>query len=103
LVPPRIVSSMRHKLAQIARNAQIPDGVMGTGIVNIPMSMVMGSDSNGLLYNMEEQGGYGVNGAGAYPDIPGYALSEFNPDSLDWAAMDWGLEGAYPGTFDPQL
>jgi len=97
LMPPRIVSSIRHTVAQIAQNAQIadtqqPNGVMGMGIDNFPMSMPMG-----LLHNMGGQGGYGVIGPGVYPNIPGQAPSDVDVNHLDWAAMVWGFGGAYPG------
>jgi hypothetical protein len=108
LMPPRIVSSIRHKVAQIAQNAQNtdtqqPNGVMGMGINNFPMSMPMGSGSHGLLYNMGGQGGYGVIGPGVYPNMPGQSPLDVDVNHLDWAAMDWGLGGVYPGVWDAEL
>ena len=102
LMPPRIVSSIRHRVAQIAQNAQIadtqqPNGATDMGIDNFPMSMPMGSGSHGLLYNMGEQGGYEVIGPGVYPNMPGQAPLDVDVNHLDWAAMDWGFGGAYPG------
>lgn len=101
LMPPRIVSYIRHRVAQIAQNPQIadtqqPNGVMGMGIDNFPMSMPMDSGSHGLLYNIGGQGGYGVIGPGVYPNMSGQAPLDVDVNHLDWAAMDWGFGGVDP-------
>jgi hypothetical protein len=108
LMPPRIASSIRHRLAQIAQNAQIadiptPKDVMGMGIDNFPMLLPMGFGSPGLLYNMGGQDGYGETGPGVYPSIPGQAPPDVDVNQLDWAAMDWGFGGVYPGVWDAEL
>jgi hypothetical protein len=108
MMPPRIVSSIRHRVARIAQNSQIadtqqPNGIMGIGIDNFPMSMPMGSDSQGLLYNVEGQGGYGEIGPGVYPNMPGQAPLNVDVNHIDWAAMDWGFGGVYPGVWDAAL
>lgn len=108
LMPPKIVSSIRHRVAQIAQNAQIadaqqPNGVMGIGMNNFPVSMAMGSGSHGLLNNMGGQGGYGVNEPGVYSNMPAQALLDVDVNNLDWAAMDWGFEGVHPGVWDAGL
>jgi hypothetical protein len=105
LMPPRIVSSIRHAVAQIAQNAQIADTQKPTGfggIDNFPMSMPMGSGSNDLVYNIGGQGGYGLTGPGIYPDIPALAPLDVDPNYLDWAAMDWGFGGVDPGMWDAE-
>lgn len=106
LMPARIVLSIRDRVARIAQNAQIadteqPNGVMGIGIENFPMPM--GSDSQGLLYNVGGQGEYGVIGPGVYPNMPGQAPLNVDANHIDWAAMDWGFGGIHPGVWDAAL
>jgi hypothetical protein len=108
LMPPRIVSSIRHRVAQMAQNIQIadtqqPNGVAGMGIDNFLMSVPIDSGSHGLMYNMEGQGGYGVTGPGVYPNMPRQAPLNIDVNHLDWAAMDCGFEGVYPGVWDAEL
>jgi hypothetical protein len=105
-MPARIVLSIRDRVARIAQNAQIadteqPNGVMGIGIENFPMPM--GSDSQGLLYNVGGQGEYGVIGPGEYPNMPGQAPLNVDANHIDWAAMDWGFGGIHPGVWDAAL
>lgn len=100
MMPPRIVSTIRNKMSQIAQNAQVtgiqqPENGLDKSIDNFPMLMPMGSDSLGLLYDMEGQGGYGVIGPGVYPNIPGQSPLDVDMNHLDWSALDWGFEGAY--------
>lgn len=111
LKSPRIVSAIRHRVAQITQNAQIadaqqPNSVMGMSVDNFPMSMPMGSGSHGLLYNVGGQGGgYGVIGLGpgAYRNMPGQAPLDDDMNHLNWAAMDWNFGGAYPGVWNAEL
>jgi hypothetical protein len=105
LMPPRIVSSIRHAVAQIAQNAQIPDTQKPTGfggIDNFPMSMPMGPGSNDLVYNIGGQGGYGPTGPGVYPNMPALAPLDVDVNYLDWTAMDWGFGGVDPGMWDAE-
>lgn len=90
------------------QNAQVtdtqqPNGVMGLGPDNLPMSMPIGFRSHDLLFNSGGQGGYEVIGSGLYPNVPGHAPLDVEMDHLDWAAMDWGFEGVYPGVWDAEL
>ena len=73
LIEPRMVSSIRHRMSQVAQNTQISDirnAVKSMDIDNVQMSMPMDTGSDDFLYNM---GGYGVNGLEVYPDMPGQA------------------------------
>jgi hypothetical protein len=98
LVTPRIVSSMRHRVTQVDKMAQIadiqrPDGVNSVGIDDISMSMPL---PMGSLYNMGGHSGYGL---GVYSNVPG--LLDVN--QLDWSTMDWGFGGAYSGAWNAGL
>jgi hypothetical protein len=98
LMTPRIVSSVRHRVAQVDKMAQVtdtqrPDGVMNVGINDVPMSMPL---PMGSLYNMEVHGGYGL---GAYHNVPG----QVDVNRFDWSAMDWGFGGVYPGAWNVEL
>jgi len=102
LVTPRIVLSIRHKVAQIAQNAQNPDtgqpnGAKDMGINDFPMSMPMGVGSHNLLYSMGGQDGCAITGPGACPDMPGLAPLDVDVNQLDWSAMDWDLVNAPAG------
>ncbi|KAF2466207.1 uncharacterized protein BDR25DRAFT_269406 [Lindgomyces ingoldianus] len=101
LMPPRIVSSIRQRVAQIAQNAQTPDThhphVMGIGIDNFPMSIPIASIGSG------GQGGYGAIRPGEYPNALGQAPIDVDVGSLDWAAMDSSFRGMYPGVWDAEL
>ncbi|RFU30785.1 hypothetical protein B7463_g5556, partial [Scytalidium lignicola] len=94
LMPPRIVSSIRHSIAQKASNAQIADTQrpkivtgMGIGVDDSPMPMPMG----GQWYE-------GIR-PGLYPNMPEQPLLDVDVERLDWAAMDWGFGGVYPGVY----
>jgi hypothetical protein len=104
LVTPRIVSSIRHQMVQIAQDAQNPDtgqpnGATDMGITgsDFPISMPMGFGSHSLLYSMERQGDYIVTGPGSYPDISGLDPVDVDVNQLDWSAMDWDLVNAPVG------
>jgi Fungal specific transcription factor domain len=104
LTPPRIVSSMRHRLAQIGQKTQIvqqPNGSMGTGPDHFPMSMDL--VSNCMSYTIGEQGGYGGIVPGAYTNMPGLPPISVDVNPLDWAAMDWGFGGMYSEVWNAEL
>jgi Fungal specific transcription factor domain len=108
LMEPIIVSSIRHRVAQIAQNAHIadtkqPNGVPGMEIDSFPMSLPMGSGSLGLPYSMGEQGGYSGIGSGVYSNMPDQPPLDVDANHIDWAAMDWGFGGVYPGVWDAEL
>jgi hypothetical protein len=63
LSPPRIVSYIRHKLAQTAPNTEQGvekqfSGDLGIGIDNFPMSIPVDFDTQSLLYSLGGQMGY---------------------------------------------
>ncbi len=93
LTPPRIVSSIRHTLAQIARHArntdtEQPNLINGMGIDEFPMPMPIDFDNQSLSYSVGMQDGYAGMTPDIYSDIPGQA-------SLD--AVDWTALGGQPG------
>jgi hypothetical protein len=94
LLPPSIVSSVRHRVAQVAHNAQIADTQqLGMGINDIARSMSM---PMGSMNNMGGQGRYGME---SYPDV----LEQIDVNLFDLSAMDWGFEGVDRGSWDPGL
>jgi hypothetical protein len=99
LTSPRIVSSIRHTLAQIARHArntdtERPNIIMGMGIDEFPMSMPMpiGFANQSLPYSMEMPDGYAVMRPEIYSGIPGQAPLDAHMNQLDWTAL-----GGRPG------
>jgi hypothetical protein len=99
LTPPRIVSSIRHTLAQIARHARNTDAerpniIMGMGIDEFPMSMPMpiGFANQSLPYSMGMQDGYAVMRPEIYSGISGQAPLDAHMNQLDWTAL-----GGRPG------
>jgi hypothetical protein len=99
LMPPRIVTSVRHRLAQVAQNVENvdteqPSGVMSMGIDDFPMSMPIGFDSHSLLYGMGGPDGYAADALGVHSNITGQNLLDFDVNQLQWAAMDWGFVNA---------
>ncbi|MCJ1356057.1 MAG: hypothetical protein MMC33_006051, partial [Icmadophila ericetorum] len=98
LVIPRIILSIRHKVAQIAQNAQNANTGQSNDTtditINFPISMPMSFDSYSLLHSMGGQDGYAVTGPGAYPDMPGLAPLDIDINQLDWSVMDWDLVNA---------
>ena len=97
LIPPRIVSSIRHTLAQTARHAQDtdteqPNIAMDMGINEFPMPI--GFTNQGLPYSMGMQDDYAAMRPEIYSDIPGQAPLDPRMDQLDWTALigqpGWG-------------
>jgi hypothetical protein len=104
LTPPRIVSSMRHRLAQIEQKTRIgqqPNGSMGTSLDSFPMSMDF--VSNCMPHNIGAQGGYGRIVPGVYANMPGLPPISVDVNSLNWAAMDWGFGGVHSEIWDAEL
>jgi hypothetical protein len=94
VVIPRIVLSIRHKLAQLASNAHDSDagkpfGATESGLVDLPMSLPMEFDSHSLGYAMGGPDGYTV-----YPDMLGMSPLDNDVNQLNWSAMDWDLVNA---------
>ena len=95
VTPPRIVSSVRHTLAQTARHArdtdtEQPNITMNMGIDEFPMAIDFASQ--GLPYSMGMQDAYAVMRPEIYPDIPGQAPLDAHIDQLNWTAL-----GVQPG------
>ena len=93
LITPRIVSFIRHTLAQIARHArntdtERPNLINGRGLDDFPMPMPIDFGNQSLPYSMGMQDGYAGMRSEIYSDIPGQA-------SLD--AVDWTAFGGQPG------
>jgi hypothetical protein len=99
LTPPRIVSSIRHTLAQIVRHTrntdtEQPNIIMGMGIDEFPMSMPMpiGFANQSLPYSMGMPDGYAMMRPEIYSGIPGQAPLDAHMNQLDWTAL-----GGRPG------
>lgn len=97
LTTPRIVSSIRHALGQIASHArdtdiEQPNIIMDMGINEFPMPISFANQS--LPYSMGVQDGYAVLRPEIYSDIPGQAPLDAHMNQLDWTALDgrpgWG-------------
>lgn len=97
MIPPRIVLSVRHRMAQMVQTTQISDTqqnshAIETAADNFPVSMPPASHDS-MLHSIGEQSGYGV-------DMPEQSLGvEMNYP--DWAIMDWGFGGVYQGAWNP--
>ena len=94
---PRIVSSIRYTLAQIARHAQNteteqPNIIMGMGIDEFPMPISIGFANQNLPYSMGMQDGYAVMRPEMYSGLPGQAPLDVDMSQLDWTAL-----GGQPG------
>ena len=97
LTPPRIVSSIRHALAQTAQHAgntatEQPNIMMRMGIDEFPMPIGFANQS--LPYSMGMQDDYAVMRPEIYSDIPGQAPLDAYMNQFDWTALDgepgWG-------------
>lgn len=106
---PRIVSSIRHALAEIAQHTQNsdtaqPNTVTGIGVDEFPMPMPTGFAQQSLLYNTGLQDDYAVTGPEMYSGIPGQAPLAAHMNPLDWTALNgrsdwegWPGWGSWPG------
>lgn len=95
LAPPRIVSNIQQRLAQIASNTQhsttepqIDVGGMNLDDLSIPMPSGFGG--NGMPYTAPWLGSTGSPSLGLYPDIFGQAAMDVDSNPIDWTAMNWG-------------
>jgi hypothetical protein len=110
LMIPRIVASVRHRVAEVSQKAketETQQRLVGMDIDSFPIPMpVMGPGNHSLMYNMGLQGGYGSYGQagpGTYPHTTGQDLLSVDPGLLNLGAMDWGLGGVYSGAWNTGL
>lgn len=97
LTPPRIVSSIRHILAQVGQHAlntepEQPNINTDMGIDEFSMSMPVVFANQGLPYNAGMQDGYTVMRPELYSGIPGQDALDAHMNQLDWTAL-----GGQPG------
>ena len=97
LTPPRIVSSIRHTLAQNTRRAQNtdtrqPNFSMGMGVDEFPMPMPIDFASQSLQYSMGKQDNSAMMRPEMSSDIPGRYPSDAYMDYFDWTTL-----GGQPG------
>lgn len=93
LVPPRVVSEIRNKLAQLTQdeqnaNIEQPKDVLGMSVDDFSMSMPMDFDSHAMLYGMGEQGYEGL-GTGPYSNMHGQFALDIDVNQPDWNPLDW--------------
>ncbi|KAH8812849.1 hypothetical protein F5884DRAFT_786537 [Xylogone sp. PMI_703] len=94
LVIPRIVSSIKHKMAQITQNPEdVNAGYRngGTATVNDFPPMPVGVSSHNMPGIMGGQSDYYTIAAEAYPDLGNLVSFDFDVNQLDWSAMDWDM------------
>jgi hypothetical protein len=91
LVIPRMVLSIRHKLAHMALNHVSGQSHSATdiGVTELSMPMPLDFDSNSLLYSLGGEDSYTATGPEAYSNMPELAPLNVNARQLDWSAMDW--------------
>ncbi|MCJ1390849.1 hypothetical protein MMC18_003710 [Xylographa bjoerkii] len=92
LVPPRIVSDIRLKLAQTMQDARDvcikqPNDVFGMD-TDYSMSMSVESGCYSFLYDMGGQGDIGSESR-PYHNMPGQTTVDVDLNDLDWTSMDW--------------
>lgn len=92
-MPPRIVSYIRHRLAQAHNNgaAENTDGVTGLDMNDPSSSTPMDFGSPSLLYSMVGQDGYSGMASMGYPTMPAQAATDVDVNQFAWSATDWGL------------
>lgn len=90
LVAPRIVLSIRHKMAQVP-NTEQPNSATDTGVDDFAATLPMGIDNHSLLYGMGWQDGHAIKDPGAYYDMHRLAPLDVDVNQLDWSAMEWDL------------
>ena len=110
LMTPRIVSTIRHRIAQVSQKLQKTETQqhhVGMDVDRFPMPVpMMGPGSEGLMYNVGLQGGYEPYRQavpGTYPYTQGQGALSIDPNLLDLGAMDWGLGSVYSGAWNAGL
>ena len=84
LTPPRIVSTIRHTLAQRARHAQ--NTSMGIDQFSMPTDFA----NQNLPYSMGMQDADVAMGHEIYSGIPGQASLDVHMSQFDWTSLSWG-------------
>lgn len=92
LVPPRIVSDIRLKVAQTTQDAHDacinqPNDIFGMN-TDFSMSVPVDSGRHSLLYGMGGQGYVGSESR-PYHDMPGQAELDVDMNEMNWTPMDW--------------
>lgn len=92
LVPPRIVSDIKQRVAQLTQNAHgaLKKQPNHTFCMNtdFSISMPVDSDSHSLPYGMGGQGYVGSESM-PYHNMPGEAALDFDLNDLNWTPVDW--------------
>ena len=98
VLPPKIVSLIRQRVARAAQKILDTDKLKLTGCINIyddelPISMPVDPDSHVLLYSRDEQTGRNVAKPETHVEMPMDAALDIDMYPVDWATMDWGFGG----------
>lgn len=101
LAMPRIVMSIRHKLADMAPHLSNLDAersidTPGMSINDFSMSIPMDFGDHSSLSRMGWQDD-GITGPGSYLDMSGLDPLDTDIHQLNWSAMDWNLPNAPAG------
>ncbi|KAL7629529.1 hypothetical protein AAE478_001050 [Parahypoxylon ruwenzoriense] len=102
--PPRIVSSIKQKLAKLKQISHNGEVVKETTQLNnitdpnsqdssIPMPMGLCANSQMLDMGIGTQDGYAGTGDMFFSGLFGPATLGVDMNQVDWAAMDWGFDG----------
>jgi hypothetical protein len=94
-VPPRIVSHVKHKVAQLAQNSEIasptrPESVVDMDIGDLVASLPMGTGSQNLMYSAGMGDGNIRMQPGFYPLVPGQGWLDADINQFDWGGMNLG-------------
>ena len=93
IVPPRIVSHIRHIATRTMSNAQLgnveqANGAVGMNNDEFSMPMAMDFGRHGPLYGIGEQ--KPVDSVpGSFPEVPDQNPREIDVNQWDWNAIDW--------------
>lgn len=101
LAVPRIVISVKHKLADMAPHLSNLDAersidTPGMSFNDFPMSMPIGFGDPSSLCRMGWQDD-GITGPGSYLDMSGLDPLDTDINQLNWSAVDWNLANAPAG------
>jgi len=90
VTPPRVISEIKQKLAQMIQNEQLAnteqtDDLVGMSMddLSIPISMPMDFSSHGIAHGMEGQSYQGWD-MSAYPTVHSEYMMDVNANQVDW-------------------